>query len=102
MNQKSALQIRGTAMQAVSRLRKRPGLLLGLLGVVLLLLGGGVLLWVILPHHRISRASYEMIRQGMTQAEVEAVMGVPPGEYKFWGTEVSSRTAIAVYPPSAW
>jgi hypothetical protein len=36
----------------------------------------------VVPPHRISRASFEQIREGMTRAEVEALLGVPPGEYR--------------------
>src|SRR5262249_52328135 len=31
---------------------------------------------------RINADSFEQIREGMTQAEVEAVLGAPPGDYR--------------------
>src|SRR5262249_59202506 len=37
--------------------------------------------WLAQPAHRINRAAYELLREGMTQAEVEAIFGVPPGDY---------------------
>jgi hypothetical protein len=33
------------------------------------------------PQHRINHHSFEQIQKGMTRAEVEAVLGVPPGSY---------------------
>ncbi len=35
------------------------------------------------PAHRIDKAHFEMIQPGMTRAEVEAIFGVPPGEYNW-------------------
>jgi hypothetical protein len=40
-------------------------------------------LWLVPPHHHINRDSFEKIRRGMTQAQVEAILGVPPGDYSF-------------------
>lgn len=37
--------------------------------------------WLLWPEPAIGPASYERIRLGMTQAEVEAVIGLPPGIY---------------------
>jgi hypothetical protein len=36
-----------------------------------------------LPEHRISPETYKMIQEGMTEAEVERLLGVPPGNYSF-------------------
>ena len=40
-----------------------------------------------------NRADYERIREGMTEAEVEAVLGVPPGNYC---TDYTSRHTLWV------
>jgi hypothetical protein len=37
--------------------------------------------WLTTPRHRIGLNSCSQIRQGMTQEEVEAILGVPPGNY---------------------
>jgi hypothetical protein len=37
--------------------------------------------WVLWPEPAIGPASYERIQLAMTQAEVEAVIGLPPGNY---------------------
>jgi hypothetical protein len=56
-------------------------------------------LWWLAPApHRINRAGFEQIREGLTQAEVEAILGVPPGDY----STVDLRVAPAdryVFPP---
>jgi outer membrane protein assembly factor BamE (lipoprotein component of BamABCDE complex) len=39
---------------------------------------GYCLFW---PRHRINRDSFAQIREGMTHAEVQAILGVPPGDY---------------------
>jgi len=52
--------------------------------VTLLALFGLAVFWLALrlqPSDRISREGFDRIQQGMTQEEVEAVLGVPPGEY---------------------
>lgn len=54
-------------------------LFLGVLIVVVVLIGYyAYFLWT-LPE--VSRADFERIQVGMTQAEVEAIIGGPPGEY---------------------
>jgi hypothetical protein len=64
----------------LARLRRRPFLLLGLLVVLLLVAGGGLLLLVPGPHeHHINEVCFGMIRKGMTQAEVEEILGGPAG-----------------------
>jgi hypothetical protein len=37
--------------------------------------------WLTTPKHRISKQRIEQIEPGMTLAEVEAIFGVPPGDY---------------------
>jgi hypothetical protein len=48
-----------------------------LLGVPL-----GLFLWPRPPSARINAEAYERIEDGMTAAEVEAVIGLPPGDYR--------------------
>jgi hypothetical protein len=53
-------------------------------GLVVLAAAGAVTLW---PRpERITRENYECIRDGMSRAEVEAVLG-PPGDYRTAPTE---------------
>ena len=59
------------------------GLLIGLgIGVFVLLLGclggGGVLLWIYGPFaNRVTRENFDKINNGMTEAEVKAILGEP-------------------------
>jgi len=39
------------------------------------------LFWSTLPRHAISKQNIAMIRPGMTQKQVEALLGGPPGDY---------------------
>jgi outer membrane protein assembly factor BamE (lipoprotein component of BamABCDE complex) len=55
--------------------------LLGLLAVSLVLVGVLVAL-VMLRHCPVNRAAVERIRKGMTRAEVEQILGGPPGDYR--------------------
>src|SRR5438876_12330427 len=41
----------------------------------------GILILRHRPGPQINRASYEQIQVGMTQAQVEAILGGPPGDY---------------------
>ncbi len=68
-------------MNLLTRWRKRPVLLLVLLAVLLLVGSGAWLLWPRTPGHRINRESLRQIHFGMTEPEIEAVLGVPPGDY---------------------
>lgn len=38
-------------------------------------------MWLLRPEPTIGPASYERIKLGMTEAEIEAVIGLPPGSY---------------------
>jgi hypothetical protein len=67
----------------------RMRLLLLLVAVALVLLGSYLTLWRTGPKHRISRESFARIQAGMTEQEVEAVLGVPAGDY------ATARVAIA-------
>jgi hypothetical protein len=52
------------------------------LAVVLLLAGAGALLLTAHgPRPRLTAENYGRIRPGMTLAEVEAILGAPPGDY---------------------
>jgi hypothetical protein len=60
-------------------MRKQLLLLIGLFG--LLLLAGYLLLWLTAPPDRINRQAFEQIENGMTELEVEWILGVPPGDH---------------------
>lgn len=61
-------------------MRKR--LFLGLGLPALLLLGGYLLLWLTIPPgYRITDENLERILPGMTEKEVERILGVPAGNY---------------------
>jgi hypothetical protein len=63
--------------------------LLALLAILLVLFG--VLLPLVMPRScRINRAAAERIKEGMTQAEVHAILG-PPGDYR---TRPSARVKL--------
>jgi hypothetical protein len=56
-------------------------LLIGLLAVSLVL--AGVLVALVMPRHcPVNRAAYDRIEEGMSLAEVEALLGGPPGDYR--------------------
>jgi hypothetical protein len=58
---------------------KRKRLLVVLFALVALAVAGAVtVLW---PWPRVTKESYERIKLGMTRGEVEAILGVPPGDY---------------------
>ena len=61
-------------------MKKRIWLRLGLVGL-LGLAAFIAYLWLTMPSHRIDRASFEQIAEGMTQAEVEAILRAPPGKH---------------------
>jgi hypothetical protein len=67
-------------------LMRRPILGVTVLGLVLAT-AGALLLVLRPPAPRIGSESFDAIRKGMTQPEVEAVIGVPPGDYRTrkWG-----------------
>jgi hypothetical protein len=47
-------------------------------------------LWVLWPKDRLNEKGFDLIQKGMTQKEVEAILGVPPGDY--------SNGAVAMTP----
>ena len=58
-------------------------ILVALLGLA----GFGVYLWWTIPTSGINRASVWRIREGMSQEEVEAIIGMPPGDYRSGSNE---------------
>ena len=49
----------------------------------LVMLGAcGVTLWLNVPRPGVTRSNYERIREGMTLADVGAILGGPPGNYQ--------------------
>jgi len=63
----------------------RQRLRLGLATVAMSAVVGYVLLRHTASAHRINEASLKLIQPGMTQADVEKVLGVPPGDYSHGG-----------------
>jgi hypothetical protein len=49
---------------------------------VVLVLAGGLIALLGPRHCPVNRAAFERIEKGMTRAEVRAIMGVPPGDYR--------------------
>jgi hypothetical protein len=59
------------------------------LALALLLACVTTLLWLFPPPpSRVTRAAFEKIEEGMTLAEVEAIMGGPAGSYLAWDCEL--------------
>jgi hypothetical protein len=79
--------------------RRRLLLCVGVVACLGLAVGGFV--WLTLPPPGVTRENYERIREGMSQADVEAVLGVPPGAYGRGGiAEIASSNSILVFDPS--
>jgi hypothetical protein len=53
----------------------------------------------LVPPHRIDRTRRAQIRPGMTQPEVEAMLGVPPGDYSSGEHRASVYLAPDSFPP---
>jgi hypothetical protein len=84
--------------------RRRLLLGAGLLGLLRL---GAVLTWLLVPRPGagITRGNVERIREGMTEGEVEAVLGCPAGNYSGKKAEGLSAIPLLVesrfpYPPA--
>src|SRR5262245_29182227 len=61
----------------MKRLRSRKAVL-----VDILLAAVALVCWALAPEgRRINRAGFDRIKDGMTRAEVEAILGAPPGDY---------------------
>jgi len=65
----------------------RRWLLLGL-AILATAVAGSMVLLLTAPRHRINEDSVKLIQNGMTQAEIEVVFGVPPGDYSSGGLRV--------------
>ena len=65
---------------------RRPKLLLALAGLGVAVAVGVVVLWP-QPGDRITRENFDRIREGMSRAEVEAIFGGRPGDYRTVRTE---------------
>ena len=74
-------------------MKRRRCLVLGS-GIVAMAAVAGLAFWLTAPKHRIHEESIGLIEAGMSQAEVEAIFGVPPGDY-------SSNTANAAWIPTS-
>jgi hypothetical protein len=71
--------------------RRRGLLLAGLLAVAML--GAlGIVWWAAGPRHRINRETIALVQEGMTEAEVEALFGVPAGNYSGGRGELAFMT----------
>jgi hypothetical protein len=52
-------------------------------GMAVVLLLGGALYALVRPWHcPVNRVTFERIKEGMTQADVYAILGGPPGDYR--------------------
>lgn len=56
-------------------------LLYATVALAAVLVGAYALLWLTAPPERIDRATFERLRVGMTEGEVEELIGAPPGDY---------------------
>jgi hypothetical protein len=81
----------GRVSRRVKAMTRRRLLLVGLAAVALL--GSGLVVWLQLPRPGITRANYQRIRVGMTEAEVVALLGGPAGDYR---TQPGRKPAIGM------
>jgi hypothetical protein len=72
----------------------------GLLAVAALTAVGLGAVWCLWPAPAIGQSSYERIQLGMTPTEVEAVIGLPPGDYS--GRTKANRPVICVRTQEKW
>src|SRR5262245_20090108 len=72
-----------------------------LLGLVVVILGAGYLtLWLTTPKQHVTREAFDRIQNGMTLAEVEAIIGLPQGNYATgptWVVASPTATTPGVY-----
>jgi hypothetical protein len=66
---------RELSMAPITRLKRR------LLAVAVLTFMAFGAVWLLWPEPAIGPASYQRIELGMTQPEIEAIIGLPPGDY---------------------
>jgi hypothetical protein len=71
--------------------KRRRWLLLSVAFLAMVGVVGYLALWLSSPRPRINGESIKLIKVGMTQEEVEAILGVPPGNY--------SSGPICFFPP---
>jgi hypothetical protein len=60
---------------------KRRRFFLGSGFVATLIVAGAIVVWSVTPTDRINEETFKLIRNGMTQPEIEAILMVPPGDY---------------------
>jgi hypothetical protein len=73
---------------------RRRKLLVALAGLAVMVAAGAVVGW---PRaNRVTWENYDRIREGMTRAEVEAILG-PPGDYRTGPTIALNGSVIAPY-----
>jgi hypothetical protein len=78
---------------------RRRTLLVVLAGLAVVVAVGVILLW---PRaDRVTRENYDRIHEGMSRAEVEAILG-PPGDYRNGPTNTWFATWVAPDAPVAW
>ena len=77
--------------RAMSDTRRRK-LLVALAGLAVVVAVGAVILWSQLEPDRITQASFERIRVGMTRADVAAILG-PAGDFR-------TKESIYLEPPT--
>ncbi len=77
---------------------RRPLAFLWLLSCLLASLG--VVWWITASTHNINEATVAMVQDGMTEAEVEALFGVPAGNHTFPQAEMFFITGRRILAPS--
>jgi hypothetical protein len=76
---------------------RRRKLLVVLAGLAVVVAAGVVVLWP-RPPSRITRENFERIKEGMSRAEVEAILG-PPGDYRTGRGEMDYGTENEAWMP---
>lgn len=73
--------------------------------LVLAIVAAGLGYWLLIQRHHIDHAHYLLLSDGMTEAEVEKLLGVPPGNYdgyversQFWHVEYLGEDIVDYYP----
>jgi hypothetical protein len=76
---------------------RRPTLLVALAGLAVVVAVGVVVLWP--RQNRITQENFDRIREGMSLAEVEAILG-PPGDYRTGPTAYEEVGPTEEYDPT--
>jgi hypothetical protein len=71
---------------------RRRTLLVVLAALAVMIAAGAVVLWLQSEQARVTQANFERIRDGMTRAEVAAILG-PPGDFR-------TKESIVLEPPT--